>query len=76
MKVAPVLNPLRSGEKLAVLLPGMGAVATTAIAGRNASAASVRAQMEARSLRDRFGKAMRISPWERAVRRRPGRWSG
>jgi myo-inositol-1-phosphate synthase len=33
MKVAPVLNPLRSGEKLAVLLPGMGAVATTAIAG-------------------------------------------
>jgi myo-inositol-1-phosphate synthase len=33
MKVAPVLPPLRSGEKLAVLLPGMGAVATTAIAG-------------------------------------------
>jgi myo-inositol-1-phosphate synthase len=28
-----VLKPLRSGEKLAVLLPGMGAVATTAIAG-------------------------------------------
>ena len=33
MKVAPVLNPLRAGEKVAVLLPGMGAVATTAIAG-------------------------------------------
>jgi myo-inositol-1-phosphate synthase len=33
MKVAPVLTPLRSGEKLAVLMPGMGAVATTAIAG-------------------------------------------
>jgi myo-inositol-1-phosphate synthase len=27
------LKPLRSGERLAVLLPGMGAVATTAIAG-------------------------------------------
>jgi myo-inositol-1-phosphate synthase len=27
------LRPLRSGERLAVLLPGMGAVATTAIAG-------------------------------------------
>ncbi|HET9553858.1 MAG TPA: inositol-3-phosphate synthase [Anaeromyxobacteraceae bacterium] len=33
MKVASVLNPLRSGEKLAVLMPGMGAVSTTAIAG-------------------------------------------
>jgi myo-inositol-1-phosphate synthase len=33
MKVVPDLKPLPSGEKLAVLLPGMGAVATTAIAG-------------------------------------------
>jgi myo-inositol-1-phosphate synthase len=33
MKVGSGLKPLRSGEKLAVLLPGMGAVATTAIAG-------------------------------------------
>jgi myo-inositol-1-phosphate synthase len=33
MTAASVLHPLRSGEKLAVLLPGMGAVATTAIAG-------------------------------------------
>src|SRR6266508_2067530 len=33
MRVGPGLAPLRKGEKLAVLLPGMGAVATTAIAG-------------------------------------------
>jgi myo-inositol-1-phosphate synthase len=33
MKISSGLKPLRSGEKLAVLLPGMGAVATTAIAG-------------------------------------------
>jgi len=33
MNVGSGLKPLRSGEKLAVLLPGMGAVATTAIAG-------------------------------------------
>jgi myo-inositol-1-phosphate synthase len=33
MRVGPGLKPLRKGEKLAVLMPGMGAVATTAIAG-------------------------------------------
>jgi myo-inositol-1-phosphate synthase len=33
MKVGSGLKSLRPGEKLAVLLPGMGAVATTAIAG-------------------------------------------
>jgi myo-inositol-1-phosphate synthase len=33
MRVVPGLKPLRTGEKLAVLFPGMGAVATTAIAG-------------------------------------------
>jgi myo-inositol-1-phosphate synthase len=33
MKALPGLGPLRKGEKLAVLFPGMGAVATTAIAG-------------------------------------------
>ena len=33
MKSSPGLAPLRAGEKLAVLFPGMGAVATTAIAG-------------------------------------------
>jgi myo-inositol-1-phosphate synthase len=33
MRVGSVLPPLKRGEKLAVLLPGMGAVATTAIAG-------------------------------------------
>ncbi|MBK9518589.1 MAG: inositol-3-phosphate synthase [Anaeromyxobacter sp.] len=33
MTVARTLPALRKGEKLAVLLPGMGAVATTAIAG-------------------------------------------
>jgi myo-inositol-1-phosphate synthase len=33
MRVVPGLKPLRKGEKLAVLMPGMGAVATTAIAG-------------------------------------------
>ncbi len=33
MSIAPVIPPNRPGEKLAVLLPGMGAVATTAIAG-------------------------------------------
>ena len=31
--MGPALEPLRRGEKLAVLMPGMGAVATTAIAG-------------------------------------------
>ncbi len=31
--MGPALEPLRKGEKLAVLMPGMGAVATTAIAG-------------------------------------------
>jgi len=33
MRVGSGLKPLPKGEKLAVLLPGMGAVATTAIAG-------------------------------------------
>jgi myo-inositol-1-phosphate synthase len=33
MKVGPGLKPVRKGDKLAVLMPGMGAVATTAIAG-------------------------------------------
>ncbi len=33
MAIGSGLEPLRKGEKLAVLLPGMGAVATTAIAG-------------------------------------------
>jgi myo-inositol-1-phosphate synthase len=33
MRVGPGLKPVRKGEKLAVLMPGMGAVATTAIAG-------------------------------------------
>jgi myo-inositol-1-phosphate synthase len=33
MRVGCGLKPLKRGEKLAVLLPGMGAVATTAIAG-------------------------------------------
>ena len=33
MRLASGLQPLKRGEKLAVLLPGMGAVATTAIAG-------------------------------------------
>jgi myo-inositol-1-phosphate synthase len=33
MKASPGLTPIRKGEKLALLLPGMGAVATTAIAG-------------------------------------------
>ncbi len=33
MRIGPGLKPLRNGERLAVLLPGMGAVATTAIAG-------------------------------------------
>ena len=33
MRLRSGLGPLRSGEKLAVLTPGMGAVATTAIAG-------------------------------------------
>jgi myo-inositol-1-phosphate synthase len=33
MKASPELIPLRKGEKLALLFPGMGAVATTAIAG-------------------------------------------
>jgi myo-inositol-1-phosphate synthase len=33
MRIGPGLAPLRKGEKLAVLMPGMGAVATTAIAG-------------------------------------------
>ncbi len=33
MRTGPVLRAPRAGEKLAVLLPGMGAVATTAIAG-------------------------------------------
>jgi myo-inositol-1-phosphate synthase len=33
MKLVSGLKPLRKGEKLAVLMPGMGAVATTAIAG-------------------------------------------
>jgi myo-inositol-1-phosphate synthase len=33
MRVGSGLKPLRKGEKLAVLMPGMGAVATTAIAG-------------------------------------------
>jgi len=33
MRLGSGLNPLKKGEKLAVLLPGMGAVATTAIAG-------------------------------------------
>jgi myo-inositol-1-phosphate synthase len=33
MRLGSGLQPLKRGEKLAVLLPGMGAVATTAIAG-------------------------------------------
>jgi myo-inositol-1-phosphate synthase len=33
MRLGSGLKPLNAGEKLAVLLPGMGAVATTAIAG-------------------------------------------
>jgi myo-inositol-1-phosphate synthase len=33
MRIGSGLKPLRKGEKVAVLLPGMGAVATTAIAG-------------------------------------------
>src|SRR5689334_396716 len=33
MRIGPGLKPLRKGEKLAILMPGMGAVATTAIAG-------------------------------------------
>ncbi len=33
MRLRSGLGPLKTGEKLAVLLPGMGAVATTAIAG-------------------------------------------
>ncbi|BDG03261.1 inositol-3-phosphate synthase [Anaeromyxobacter oryzae] len=33
MRVVPGLKPLRKGEKLAILMPGMGAVATTVIAG-------------------------------------------
>ena len=33
MRTGPALRTPRAGEKLAVLLPGMGAVATTAIAG-------------------------------------------
>ncbi|HEX9307629.1 MAG TPA: inositol-3-phosphate synthase, partial [Anaeromyxobacter sp.] len=33
MKIGSVLKAPSKGEKLAVLLPGMGAVATTAIAG-------------------------------------------
>ena len=33
MRVGPGLKPVRNGEKLAVLMPGMGAVATTVIAG-------------------------------------------
>lgn len=33
MRLASVMKPLPKGEKLAVLMPGMGAVATTAIAG-------------------------------------------
>src|SRR5574342_1057880 len=33
MRLRSGLGPLRRGEKLAVLFPGMGAVATTAIAG-------------------------------------------
>jgi myo-inositol-1-phosphate synthase len=36
MKVVSGLKPLPKGEKLAVLMPGMGAVATTAIAGVHA----------------------------------------
>jgi myo-inositol-1-phosphate synthase len=37
----PVLRPIPAGEKLAVLLPGMGAVATTAIAGVEAVKAGI-----------------------------------
>ena len=33
MRIGSRLKPLHKGEKLAVLMPGMGAVATTAIAG-------------------------------------------
>ena len=33
MRLGPGLQPLKRGERLAVLMPGMGAVATTAIAG-------------------------------------------
>ncbi len=33
MGMGPPLKPLRRGDKLAVLMPGMGAVATTAMAG-------------------------------------------
>ncbi len=33
MRIASGMNPLKRGERLAVLMPGMGAVATTAIAG-------------------------------------------
>src|SRR5512143_348275 len=33
MRLGSGLQPLKRGEKLAVLMPGMGAVATTAIAG-------------------------------------------
>jgi myo-inositol-1-phosphate synthase len=33
MKTGMGVKPVRRGEKLAVLLPGMGAVATTAVAG-------------------------------------------
>ncbi|HTN53089.1 MAG TPA: inositol-3-phosphate synthase [Anaeromyxobacter sp.] len=36
MRIGSSLQPLRPGEKLAVLLPGMGAVATTAIVGVHA----------------------------------------
>ncbi|HYD41604.1 MAG TPA: inositol-3-phosphate synthase [Anaeromyxobacter sp.] len=41
--MTPGLTPLRKGEKLAMLFPGMGAVATTAIAG----ALAVRKQLAA-----------------------------
>jgi myo-inositol-1-phosphate synthase len=43
MRIGSRLKPLHKGEKLAVLMPGMGAVATTAIAG----VAAVKAKLAA-----------------------------
>ncbi|HEY6098649.1 MAG TPA: inositol-3-phosphate synthase [Anaeromyxobacter sp.] len=64
MRLRSGLGPLRTGEKLAVLLPGMGAVATTAIAGvavvRKGLAAPVGSLTQLGHLAGSAGEGMRL----------------